>query len=202
MPCRHWNSKSRFSRPARSPRATWRRCGWRTATQAGEATCARTRGMRCPCAPCAREHRVVRVTVRAFHLRIPVGALHEPDHEAPAPAAAPGRAGPSQRRALLHRLDHDPSPVPAVDFGVEGKRFEEVEGDVLSRSASSASMVKPMSWRFASVRPSSFTRGRVRHDSFALGARVARVQCGELHRHAVSIPRPAQEAPTAAIASR
>ena len=96
----------------------------------------------------AREHRIILqpIDLRALDLGIPVGALDQPHHQPV--AAAPREVDQpvdDERRALLIGLHDEADAVPAGKFAVARTAASSRSSEISSRSASSASMFRPMS---------------------------------------------------------
>ena len=91
----------------------------------------------------------------ALDLAVPVGALHQTDHQAV--TAALGEIDDVVDHigaALLVGLDDEADAVPVGEGRIEAELLQQIE-EISSRSASSASMLMPMSYCLASwVRPS------------------------------------------------
>ena len=90
-------------------------------------------------------------------------------------------------RALLVGLHHEADAVPARQLRRRSRAPPARSSERSSRSASSASMLRPMSYRWP-ARASASTRGSSsRHHPLALRAAVARVQRRELDRDAGAV---------------
>src|SRR3546814_14635562 len=67
----------------------------------------------------------------SYLLAVPIGALHQPDHQAV--AAAPGEVDQvvqDEGRALLVGLYHEADAVPAGERGIEAQPLEEIERQI------------------------------------------------------------------------
>ena len=71
------------------------------------------------------------VDLGAFDLRIPVGALHETDHQPPLGAACEvDEPVDDEGAALAISLDDEAEAVPAGKLGVEAERLQKIERQV------------------------------------------------------------------------
>ncbi|MNC03662.1 hypothetical protein D3C75_510780 [compost metagenome] len=122
------------------------------------------------------------VHLGAFDFAVPVGALHQTDHQAA--TAAGGEVNQvinHKRTALLIGLDDKADPVPARQFRFEAQFFQQIEGDL-----------QPVGLFGVDVNPDVIlarqqgqglqARVELFHHPVVLGAAVARVQGGELNR--------------------
>ena len=126
-------------------------CGWRTAgtpRRARPAACGRRRGRRRRCGCLPREDREVfqAVDLRALDLAVPVGALDQPHHQPPAGCGGRDRSASRSRSARASdrpgRRSRCRSSPPAR---ARSKAAPAGRARVSSRSASSASMLRPIS---------------------------------------------------------
>src|SRR5262249_51435357 len=134
----------------------------------------------------AREHGIARepALLAALDLAVPIGALDQPHHEAP--ARTPREVGePVDQRqaALLVSLYGKTEAIPARERGVERQRLDEVEREVeplgflgIDRKADALGL------RVARQR--EHERRQLLDRALALRLFVARMQCRELDRDA------------------
>ena len=134
----------------------------------------------------AREHgeSVESVHLRALDLGIPIGALDESHHDAP--ARAPGKVHHEvdhEGTALAIGLDHEAEAIPFGQFRVEAQRLQQVERQFeavrLFRIDVEADVVM-----LGELRQRLHVGQQLLHHPLGLGARIARVECRELDRDA------------------
>jgi len=127
------------------------------------------------------------VGLGALDLRVPVGALDEPHHDAP-----PGAAGEvddpvdHEGAPLAVGLDDEAEAVPAREPGVEAQGFEEIERDLQAIRLFGVD-VEPDVVGAGQRRQSLEARQQLARHAVHLGAAVARVQGRQLDRDAGAV---------------
>ena len=124
------------------------------------------------------------VDLRPLDLAVPIGALHQPDHQA-APGAPRQRDHMIQhvRTALLVRLHDKADAVPAQQIGFGAEPLEQVERDVEAVGLLGID-VEPDIELPGQPRQGQQPRIKLGDDAAALRAAVARMQRGQLDRDA------------------
>ena len=124
------------------------------------------------------------VDLGAFDLRIPVGALHETDHQPPLGAACEvDQPVDDEGAALAIGLDDEAEAVPAGKLGVEAERFEEIERQVDPVGLLGVDVEADVVG-FRERRQMLDPRQEFAHDAGALDALEARMERRELDRNA------------------
>ncbi len=127
-----------------------------------------------------------RIALQAFHLgaldlAVPVGALHQTDHQAA--TAAGGEVDQvinHERTAFLVGLDHEANPVPACQLWLEAQFFQQIEGDLQTVGLFGVDVDSDV---ILACKQGQGLQARVKliHHAVILGAAVTRVQGGELN---------------------
>ena len=126
----------------------------------------------------AGEHRkaVEAVELRALDLRIPIGALDEANHEAPARAASEVDQPVDDRRASFAiGLDDEAEPVPAFELRVERQRLEKIEREIEPVGFLGVDVEADVI-RFGERRERLHARQKFVHHARALDALIARME--------------------------
>ncbi len=121
------------------------------------------------------------VHLRALDLAVPVGALHQTDHQAAtATGSEVNQVINHKRAALLVGLDHEANPVPARQLRLEAQFFQQIEGDLQAVGLFGINVDPDVI--LARQQGQGFqARIELFHHAVVLGATVARVQGGELN---------------------
>ncbi len=124
------------------------------------------------------------VGLGALDLAVPIGALHEPHHDAALRAAGEvDEPVDDEGAAPAIGLDDEADAVPGREIGIEAEGFQEVEGDFeavgLLGVDVEADVVLP-----GQEGEALHARQQFAHDAPDLGADIARMQRGELDRDA------------------